>query len=331
MNEIKAFKVGELYTNDQIRFSLAVENLGGIRPALDSCDRLRHVAIMTAAADSGKVLSDNPYQDRIEGDVLVFTAQGRKGDQQLRGRNKRLIEQYSVPIPIFGFVNVGKQSYKFLGLVELLRHYQELQADSKGTTRRAWVFEFRLHSIPEVVPIDAAQTLSAQLLSGSRHAAKWNESEMAVEGVASSLEEQSVFNQKDIERIRSQLLQLRPAGFEHFLERVMARSGFTRIAITGRSGDGGIDLDGYVDEANEFFAGTHVQVQAKRWRHSVGSIELNHFRGALSATAKGVLVTTSHFTRAALIEARLPAKPCITLLDGHRLSRLIQRLDLKVE
>jgi hypothetical protein len=36
MNKISSFKVGELYSNDQIRFTLDLENLGGIRPALDS-------------------------------------------------------------------------------------------------------------------------------------------------------------------------------------------------------------------------------------------------------------------------------------------------------
>jgi len=46
------------------------------------------------------------------------------------------------------------------------------------------------------------------------------------------------------------------------------------------SGDGGIDVNAHVEETSDFFAGTHVQVQVKRWRHSVGSVEINKFRGA---------------------------------------------------
>lgn len=80
MNEVTSFKVGGAYTNDQIRFSLDLENLGGIRPALDAKGNLRHVAIMTAAEESGKLHAENPYHDRIEGDVLTYTAQGRDGD-----------------------------------------------------------------------------------------------------------------------------------------------------------------------------------------------------------------------------------------------------------
>ena len=131
MNKVTFFKVGETYTNDQIRFSLDLENLGGIRPSLDSNGNVRHVAIMTAAEDSGRLLSENPYRDRIEGNILIYTAQGREGDQALAGRNKRLVEQYAVPTPFFGFANIGRQTYRFLGLLELLRHYQENQADKK--------------------------------------------------------------------------------------------------------------------------------------------------------------------------------------------------------
>ena len=122
MNQVQSFEVGKLYTNDQIRFSLDVENLGGIRPALDGQRNVRHVAVLTTADDAGKVISENPYRDRIEGEILIYTAQGREGDQQLSGRNKRLVEQYLIPVPFFGFINVGKQTYRFLGLLELLRH-----------------------------------------------------------------------------------------------------------------------------------------------------------------------------------------------------------------
>jgi hypothetical protein len=168
-NKLTSFSVGETYTNDQIRFSLDLENLGGIRPSLDANRNVRHVAILTAAEESGRLPSENPYHDRIEGNILIYTAQGRVGDQDLlAGRNKRLIEQYSVPTPFFGFVNIGRQTYRFLGLLELLRHYQENQADKKGAIRKVWLFEFRIHDKPEVVPIEQAPSISASLLAESR-------------------------------------------------------------------------------------------------------------------------------------------------------------------
>ena len=330
MNELSTFEVGQFYTNDQIRFSLEVENLGGIRPALDGQGNVRHVAVLTTAEDAGKVVSENPYRDKIEGDILTYTAQGREGDQQLRGRNKRLIEQYVVPVPFFGFINVGKQTYRFLGLLELLRHYQETQAGSNLELRKVWVFEFRIHSAPSPVPVNQAKLLCAALLEESRRRTGWSSDETAVEEYVSGSDGEPTAAKPELEMIRSRLLGLQPSGFEQFLRVIMERSGFVRVSVKGKTGDGGIDLDGYVEEANEFFAGTHTEIQAKRWRHAVGNVEINHFRGALSSTAKGVFVTTSHFTSAAVKEARHPIKPCITLIDGRKLSSIVGKLQVEV-
>lgn len=327
MNQVSSFTVGETYTNDQIRFALDVENLGGIRPALDASRNVRHVAILTASDESGRLRTENPYQDRIEGDVLTYTAQGREGDQELTGRNKRLVEQYVNPTPFFGFINVGRQTYRFLGLLELLRHYQERQADKKGSLRKVWLFEFRIHTTPATVPVDQATALTAALLAESR---KKNLSTPLDREITDSPQEEQIqlAGAEDLEAVRARLLLIHPLKFEYFIKTVMEQSGFVRVSVTRASGDGGIDLDAYVDESNEFFSGTHVQAQVKRWRHAVGSPDLNSFRGALSTTAKGLFVTTSSFTRAAVNEARHPTKPSISLIDGLRLSAIATRLNI---
>jgi len=325
MEKLSFFKVGETYTNDQIRFSLDLENLGGIRPALDAKGRVRHVAILTACQDSGRLRAENPYHDRIEGNVLVYTAQGREGDQALSGRNKRLIEQYDIPTPFFGFASRGRQTYRFLGLLELLHHYQENQADAKGTLRKVWVFDFRIHTIPEIVPIEEAGRIAAMLLADSRSRGTSEEPEREIATLPHVREERPPASATEIEGVRIKLFQYTPSDFERFVKILLEGSGFVRVSLTVASGDGGIDVNAYVDEDCDFFAGTHVQAQVKRWRHAVGSPEINSFRGALSATAKGIFVTTSHFTRAAIAEARHNAKPSITLLDGEKVAAVVIR------
>lgn len=326
-NSVTSFRAGEIYTNDQIRFSLDLENLGGIRPALDERKNVRHVAIITASEEAGKLQHENPYRDRIEGDVLTYTAQGREGEQQLTGRNKRLIEQYVVPTPFYGFTNLGKQTYRFLGLLELLRHYQEIQTDRKGELRKVWVFEFRIHPKPEVVPIQQAPNISAQILSESRKENPLTVLEREVAEISPEVKPQETRALVEIEQTRIQMLQFLPYEFEKFIKRVMESSGFisVSVSVTRMSGDGGVDVNGYVEDTNEFFAGTHLQAQVKRWRHAIGSPDINSFRGALNSTAKGVFITTSHFTRAAVTEARHDAKPSIALIDGDKLAGLVIR------
>jgi hypothetical protein len=325
VHTLTSFKVGETYTNDQIRFSLDLENLGGIRPALDAQGNLRHVAIMTAAEDSGRLSSENPYHDRIEGGVLIYTAQGREGDQALAGRNKRLLEQYASPTPFFGFVNIGRQIYRFLGLLELLRHYQENQSDTRGNLRKVWLFEFRIHQTPDVVPIDEALSISASILAESRRVNPLGSPEREIAPIPEGDEDATEQTAANVEAVRARLFQFSPYEFEHFIKVVLERSGFVNVSVTRASGDGGIDANAFVAEDNDFFAGTHMQAQVKRWRHAVGSPEVNNFRGALSTTAKGVFITTSHFTRAALGEARHETKPSIALIDGEKLAVIIIR------
>ncbi|MDE3067385.1 MAG: hypothetical protein KGJ60_07510 [Verrucomicrobiota bacterium] len=233
MNPIKEFRVGSLYTNDEIRFALEVENLGGIRPSVDAQKNLRHVAVLTAAEDSGKLHIENPYHDRIEGDVLTYTAQGREGDQELTGRNKRLVEQYAVAIPFFGFVNVGKQTYRFLGLLELLRHSQEIQSDRRGKLRKVWLFEFRIHSKPDVVPIGHANEIAAALLTESRKQNPLVELEREVSELPDSENvPHPMSNPAEVETIRGQLMQVAPIKFEHLIQDLMTKNGFRDVKVT---------------------------------------------------------------------------------------------------
>src|SRR6266446_1968993 len=103
------FVVGRQYTNDQIRYALNLENLGGIRPSVGASSKLQHLAVMTATETARKRKAENPYEDRIEGEVLLYTASGKEGDQTLAGKNKLLLEQYENPVPFYGFANEGRQ------------------------------------------------------------------------------------------------------------------------------------------------------------------------------------------------------------------------------
>jgi hypothetical protein len=321
MNQVSEFHVGGNYSNDQIRFSLGVENLGGIRPSLDENGNLRHIAIMTSSGDGKQGKSDNPYHDRIEGNILIYTAMGRSGNQQLAGRNKRILEQYTNPIPIFCFSNKGKQVYEYLGLLEVLRHYPEEQIDAKGSIRNVWLFEFKIHQEPSVIMLeDAAKIVGYLIQPKGIQPADDPEREVA------ALPQQNIITSQEhlrVEEIRSRLLDINPYGFEHLIKSVMETRGFFKVEVTQSSGDGGIDINAVVNEENDFFGGTFVQVQAKRWRKSVGSVEINNFRGALHSTAKGIFVTTSYYTKAAIENAYSPMKFCVTLIDGHRMATLI--------
>ena len=133
-----------------------------------------------------------------------------------------------------------------------------------------------------------------------------------------------------LEEIRSRLLTINPYSFEELIKDAVERNGFYDVSLTKRSGDGGIDLNSYLDESHYFMKNLLVQFQAKRWKHSVGRKEIAEFRGSLKS-AVGVFVTTSHFTSQAHLESQETGHKPIVLIDGIRFSEIVFRLNVPLE
>jgi restriction endonuclease Mrr len=71
-------------------------------------------------------------------------------------------------------------------------------------------------------------------------------------------------------------------------------------------------------------AGVRVQVQAKRWLHTVGRREVAELRGSLEPFAQGAVVTTSYYSRAALSEAKAGGRQPIVLVDGYHFALTVK-------
>lgn len=125
------------------------------------------------------------------------------------------------------------------------------------------------------------------------------------------------------------LQSLPPAGFEQFCQRLLRESGFQEVTITGRPKDGGIDGIGIL-EINALVS-FKVLFQCKRYSHPVSASQVRDFRGAMMGRAdKGIILTTSTFTADARREAVRDGAPPIELVDGEKLVRMLEELELGV-
>jgi restriction system protein len=125
------------------------------------------------------------------------------------------------------------------------------------------------------------------------------------------------------------MAQMKPDAFERLAQRILRESGFTRVEVSGRSGDGGIDGIGVLRVNLVSF---HVLFQCKRWKGSVGASVVRDFRGAMVGRAdKGLIITTSTFTADARREATRDGAPAIDLVDGEVLCQLLKDLKLGVK
>lgn len=140
--------------------------------------------------------------------------------------------------------------------------------------------------------------------------------------------------EKLLESEESQLLpvlkSLSPEGFERICQRLLREHGFQNVKVTGRSGDGGIDGEGIL-EINALLSFKAI-FQCKRYQGSVGSSMIRDFRGAMIGRAdKGIFLTTGTFTMDAKKEAVRDGANPIELVDGEKLVRIFEQLELGVK
>lgn len=130
------------------------------------------------------------------------------------------------------------------------------------------------------------------------------------------------------EQLLEILLGMPSDAFERLCQRILRLSGFVKVDVTGRKGDGGIDGIGVLKVALLSF---QVLFQCKRYRGMVGPGEIRDFRGAMvGRTDKGLFMTTGRFTRSAEQEATRDGAPAIELIDGQELCRLLANLQIGI-
>lgn len=123
------------------------------------------------------------------------------------------------------------------------------------------------------------------------------------------------------------LQNLPPSGFEKLCRELLREHGFENVVVTGGSHDGGID--GYGTLEMNPFVSFKVLFQAKRYKGSVSRAQVGDFRNAMIGRAeKGIILTTGTFTTEAIKEANRDGAPQIELVDGEKLIRMFEKVEL---
>lgn len=132
-------------------------------------------------------------------------------------------------------------------------------------------------------------------------------------------------------RLLDVLRSLSPVGFEKVCRELLRESGFENVEITGGSADGGIDGFGTL-EINPFVS-FKVLFQCKRYKegNTVSRAQVGDFRNAMIGRAeKGIIITTSTFSNAAIQEAHRDGAPKVELVDGSMLVKMFEKVELGV-
>jgi predicted Mrr-cat superfamily restriction endonuclease len=139
---------------------------------------------------------------------------------------------------------------------------------------------------------------------------------------------------KDVADLRAKVLDdilealraLDHKSFEHVCASYLEALGCKEVHVTGAVtagtlGDGGIDVTGVLDR--DGLPAVRVRVQAKNQVAGVGPSTITQLRGSLSPGTYGMVITTAHFTKAAMEEANRPDLAHIRMVDGKELAHVL--------
>ena len=158
---------------------------------------------------------------------------------------------------------------------------------------------------------------------------KDNKKKESKNGHEEDIEERVIEEEELSDDLLTVLQNLSPNGFERICQRLLRESGFKKVSVTRKSGDGGIDGEGIL-EINPLMS-FKVLFQAKRYQGTVGASIIRDFRGAMQGRAdKGIIITTGRFTQEAKKEAIRDGAPPIELVDGKLLVDLFEKNELGV-
>lgn len=127
------------------------------------------------------------------------------------------------------------------------------------------------------------------------------------------------------QEVKKQLLEalhaMNPTKFEELVGEVLRNLNFENVQVTGKTGDGGIDVTGELVVAGVIR--NSVCVQVKRWRNNVQRANISELRGSLRPHQTGLFITTSDFSRQSIEEATDPYKAPISLMNGNDFVNLL--------
>ena len=177
---------------------------------------------------------------------------------------------------------------------------------------------------------EQAICLFKEIHASQRHSVNTDEEkEEAIENTEDEFLKEEEVRTSHREQIISILRTLPASGFEKICQRLLRESGFKKVIVTGKTGDGGIDGEGILD-INPLIT-FKVLFQCKRYKdnNSIGPSTVRDFRGAMQGRAdKGIILTTSSFTREAKKEAIRDGAPPIELVDADGLVDLFENKEL---
>jgi restriction system protein len=127
------------------------------------------------------------------------------------------------------------------------------------------------------------------------------------------------------EALMKKLYEMDPYQFEFLIADLLKDIGYENIEVTRSSGDKGIDVSATLTMGG--ITDVKTIIQAKRFKkgNNVPGRIIAQLRGSAEVDQRGMVITTSDFTRDAVSEAKASNKMPVSLINGEKLLSLMQK------
>jgi len=131
--------------------------------------------------------------------------------------------------------------------------------------------------------------------------------------------------------LMQKLYDMDPFQFEFLVADLLNKIGYENVEVTKRSGDKGIDVT-----ANLTMDGiTNVKtiIQAKRFKkeNNISGKIITQLRGSAEVDQRGLVITTSGFTKDAISESKAQNKMPVSLVDSEKLLSLLLKFRIGIK
>ncbi len=121
--------------------------------------------------------------------------------------------------------------------------------------------------------------------------------------------------------LKEKLHEMDAYQFEYLIGDLLQKIGYENVEVTKRSGDGGIDV--IADLTVGGITNVKTVIQVKCWKANVSGKVITQLRGSAEVDQRGLVITTSDFTKDAISESKAKNKMPVSLVNGDKLLKLM--------
>ncbi len=123
--------------------------------------------------------------------------------------------------------------------------------------------------------------------------------------------------------LMQKLYEMDPYQFEFLVADLLQAIGYENVEVTKRSGDKGIDVTANLTMDGITNVKTIIQVKRFKKGNNISGKVITQLRGSAEVDQRGLVITSSDFTKDAVVESKAQNKMPVSLINGEKLLDLL--------